>query len=308
MREIRTSGSVGALGRQRPRATRRRSRADDRGRATVVGGRDDQPIAVTQGVELPEPGAIGREAEAAAVAWSRGHRAGRAVARPWALGSALPGERHPPAHGPHSCAQDCCWARRGAVFRAALVRHSGNRSPLVFTGAGWRRLPFRRLVAGTPRAGWGSGSFGLVGYAFEVEAVGVSRGWAPTPRSSLTCPGRRRPRHRRCARRRSLVRLARHGPRALLGRGAVRRARAGEPRARTRQGCRRARPRSGTYRCSGYEGTRSALLTSALSNRSRAWPRGCGRGRGVVNAPTRSALWRGRVPLGRRFPGRPVHC
>jgi alpha-tubulin suppressor-like RCC1 family protein len=79
-----------------------------------------------------------------------------------------------------------CW---GAVVGSSADRYTpAAKHPLVALG-----VPAVRLAAGVgslrvcaiTAAGhlrcWGSGSFGLVGYAFEIEAVGVSRGWAPTP-------------------------------------------------------------------------------------------------------------------------------
>jgi alpha-tubulin suppressor-like RCC1 family protein len=79
-----------------------------------------------------------------------------------------------------------CW---GAVVGSTADRYTpAAKHPLVALG-----VPAVRLAAGVgslrvcaiTAAGhlrcWGSGSFGLVGFAFEIEAVGVSRGWAPTP-------------------------------------------------------------------------------------------------------------------------------
>jgi hypothetical protein len=81
-------------------------------------------------VEQPEQGHRGRESCGRGMV--TGHQAGRAVARPWALGSALPGGARP-AHGSERRACDCGWARRGPGFQAAL-RDSGSRAPFVFGG------------------------------------------------------------------------------------------------------------------------------------------------------------------------------
>jgi alpha-tubulin suppressor-like RCC1 family protein len=79
-----------------------------------------------------------------------------------------------------------CW---GAVVGSTADRHTpAAEHPLVALG-----VPAERLAAGDgslrvcaiTAAGrlrcWGSGTYGLVGYAFEIDDVGVSRGELPTP-------------------------------------------------------------------------------------------------------------------------------